>query len=96
MATIRWSVQARKDLEFISDYYLEVSPSYAERFEEQIFETTRKLEAFPRSGRMIPESEDDQLRELIYREYRIMYHVDDKNEEVLILTVIHSSRQFGE
>ncbi len=75
MATIRWSVQARKDLEIISDYYQEVSPSYAERFEEQILETTRKL---------------------IYREYRIMYHVDDTNEEVLILTVIHSSRQFGE
>ena len=39
---------------------------------------------------------DDQLRELIYREYWIMYPVDDTNEEVLILTVIHSSRQFGE
>ncbi|MBX2819921.1 MAG: type II toxin-antitoxin system RelE/ParE family toxin [Rhodothermaceae bacterium] len=61
-----------------------------------MFQTTRKLEAFPRSGRMIPESEDDQLRELIYREYRIMYHVGDKNEEVLILTVIHSSCQFVE
>lgn len=44
---------------------------------------------------MIPEAEDDQLREVIYREYRIMYHVDEAGEEVLILTVLHSSRQFG-
>jgi mRNA-degrading endonuclease RelE of RelBE toxin-antitoxin system len=31
----------------------------------------------------------------MYREYRIMYHVDDAEKEVLILTVLHSSRQFG-
>ncbi len=46
-----------------------------------------------RSGRMIPE--DEQLREVIYREYRIMYHVDEMDEEILMLTVLHSSRQFG-
>ena len=95
MATVRWSSQARKDLKAISDYYREVSLSYAERFEEQMFEATRRLEVFPRSGRVIPESEDEQLREVIYREYRIMYHVDVDETEVLILTVLHSSRQFG-
>ena len=95
MATVRWSSQARKDLEAISEYYREVSASYAERFEEQVLAATRRLEVFPRSGRMIPEAEDNQLREVIYREYRIMYHVDEAGEEVLILTVLHSSRQFG-
>ena len=95
MASIRWSVQARKDLEAITDYYREESPSYAERFEEKIFEATRRLEVFPRSGRMISEAEDDQLREVIYRDYRIMYHLDEDEEEVLILTVLHSSQQFG-
>lgn len=95
MAAIRWSSQARKDLEAIAAYYREVSASYAERFEEQIFEATRRLKVFPHSGRMIPEAEDEQFREVIYREYRIMYHIDDRNEEVLILTILHSSRQFG-
>jgi toxin ParE1/3/4 len=95
MAAVRWSMQARKDLEVLSDYYRDASPSFAERFEEQILESTRRLQAFPRSGRMIPEAEDEQLREVIYREYRIMYHVDESAQEVLILTVLHSSRQFG-
>ncbi len=79
----------------LSDYYRDASASFAERFEEQVFESTRRLEKFPRSGRMIPEAEDEQLREIIYREYRIMYHVDEMAQEVLILTVLHSSRQFG-
>lgn len=95
MATVTWSPQARKDLEAISDYYREESPLYAERFEEQVFEATRRLELFPRSGRAIPEAEDDQLREVIYRGYRIMYYADTDDTEVLILTVLHSSRQFG-
>ncbi len=82
-------------MEAISDYYREVVPEYAERFEEQVFEATWRLEVFSHSGRMIPEAEDDQLHEIIYRAYRIMYHVDEAGEEVLILTVLHSSRQFG-
>ena len=72
MATVRWSLQAHKELEAISDYYREASSSYAERFEEKVFEATKRLEVFPRSGRVIPESEDEQL-----------------------LTILHSSRQFG-
>ena len=95
MASIRWSSQARNDLQAITDYYRDVSPSYAERFEERMFEATRRLETYPRSGRMIPEAEDEQLREIVYREYRIMYYIDDADEEVLILTVLHASRQFG-
>lgn len=82
-------------MESLSDYLREASPSYAERFEEQVFEAIRKLEVFPRSGRVIPEAEEEELREVIYREYRIMYHVDAAGEDVLILTVLHSSRQFG-
>lgn len=95
MATIRWSSQARKDLEALSDHLREVAPAYAERFEEQVFEATRRLEVFPRSGRVIPEAEEEQLREVIYRDYRIMYHVSEADDEVLTLTVLHSSRQFG-
>ncbi len=95
MAVVRWSSQARKDLESISDYYRKAAPKFAVRFEEQVFEATQRLEMFPRLGRMIPEIEDKQLREVIYRQYRIMYHVDESDEEVLIVTILHSSRQFG-
>lgn len=45
---------------------------------------------------MIPEAEDAHLREILYRQYRIMYHIDEEAEAVLILTILHTSRQFGE
>ena len=50
---------------------------------------------FPHSGRLIPEAEDRQLREVTYRDFRIMYHVDEAGRDVLILTVLRSTRQFG-
>ncbi|MEM1268903.1 MAG: type II toxin-antitoxin system RelE/ParE family toxin [Bacteroidota bacterium] len=96
MASVRWSVRARADLKAISDYLAEVAPGYAERFEERILGATRRLETFPLSGRVIPEAEDEQLREILYRQYRIMYHVDTDGHDVFILTVLHSAQQFGQ
>lgn len=44
---------------------------------------------------MIPEAKEEHLREVIYRDYRILYYVDDVSDEVLILTVLHASRPMG-
>lgn len=54
-----------------------------------------RLEAFPASGRIVPEIGDKSLREVILRNYRIVYfHLPDEGK-VEVLTVFHSSRQFG-
>ena len=46
---------------------------------------------------MVPEIGDESIREILYRGYRIMHIVsgEDDEEEVEILTVIHSSMPFG-
>ena len=95
MAILKWRPQARKDLEAIEAYFEEVAPDYAAFFMEQVLEKAQQLERFPRLGRMVPEIGEESIRELIYRSYRIMYFVDQGGEEVEILTVLHSSRQFG-
>ena len=95
MATIKWASQARADLEKLSDYYRSMAPAYAEVFEEKLLLATRQLEVFALSGRVIPEIGDEQLREVLYRGYRIMYHADIAGEEVEILAILHSSQQFG-
>ena len=35
------------------------------------------------------------IREVIYRSYRILYIVDEDDEEIDVLTIRHASRQFG-
>lgn len=54
---------------------------------------TRWLRDFPESGRMIPEADDQTLREIIVQGYRVMYRLDV--DRVLILAVMHGSRDLA-
>lgn len=47
--------------------------------------------------RAVPEMEDEALREVIYKGYRVFHLVSgpEGEEEVEVLTVFYSSRQFG-
>lgn len=96
MAHVRLTEQARNELEAILDYYERVGAAdFAEVFEEKIIEKMRSLEQFPRMGRAVPEIEDEAIREVLYRDYRIVYIVDQDDEAVDVLTIFHSSQQFG-
>ncbi len=95
MATLKWRPQALNDLEAIEAYYEEVAPNYASLLVQEILEQADKLENFPRMGRIVPEIGDDAIREVIYRDYRIIYIVDLEGAEVEVLTVVHSSQHLG-
>ncbi|PSQ80127.1 MAG: hypothetical protein BRD46_04940 [Bacteroidetes bacterium QS_8_68_15] len=77
-AVLEWRPQALKDLEEIEAYYERVAPDYAAFFVEQVFYKADQLERFPRMGRMVPEIKDEAIRELIYRDYRIIYFISSK------------------
>ena len=87
--------QAEADLEAIREYYERVAPEYAQSFVDGAIEKTLQLEVFPRMGRMVPEIGDEALRELIYRQYRIIYIVDAEGERADVLTIFHSAKEFG-
>ena len=96
MAHVRLTEQAQSELDAIVEYYERVGATrFAAVFEEKIIEKIRPLERFPRMGRTVPEIEDEAIREVIYRNYRIVYVVDPGDEEVEVLTIFHSSQQFG-
>lgn len=96
MAHVRLTEQAQNELDAIIEYYERVGASdFAEVFEEQIIEKIRPLEQFPRMGRIVPEIDDEAIREIIYRDYRIVYVVDQNDETVDVLTIFHSSQQLG-
>lgn len=66
---------------------------YARRFGEKVVLATRRLREFPESGRIIPETEDKTLREIIVQGYRVMYRLE--TNRVLILAVMHGSRDIS-
>jgi addiction module RelE/StbE family toxin len=89
-----WSPQSLRDLESIRDYVATDSPRYAALVVERIIQGVERLTDFPESGRVVPERNDSQLREVIVRPYRVVYRI--RTGVVEIATVFRASRIFPE
>ena len=85
-----WSRRALQDIEAITEYIAQDSSAYAAAVVKSIVTQAKMLERFPRSGRKVPEFDDENIRELLAYSYRIIYRVEV--DEVLISAVIHGKR----
>lgn len=90
MKEIKWSAEAAADLEGIKRYIAQGSPHYATIFIEKIFQAVERLVQHPLSGRVVPEFEDQQYREIFHGNYRIIY--TPLEDAVRIYAVVHGSR----
>ena len=92
------SDESKADITQIFDYIASDSPKYAKITTQNIRYHIRSLKKFPYIGRYIPELVDEpyykDYRELIYKSYRTIYHVYEDTNEIYILTIVHSARNF--
>ena len=84
---IIWSPLAIDRVAEIAEYIAQDSPNSAKKWVESTFQVVERLEKFPKSGRIVPEIMQDDFREIIYGNYRIIYRL--QTEIVSILTVRH-------
>ena len=90
MAQVRWSLTAGNDLQDIEDFIARDSVLHAITFVDHIVESAETLLKTPHIGRIVPEFNRMDLREVIFRSYRIVYLAQDNG--VFILRVVHGSR----
>ena len=90
MAKIRWTSKAVKQLKQIVDFISEDSNHYATLTVRNIFKKVRLLKSHPRLGRIVPELNEPDVREMIYQNYRTVYQI--KDDIIEILTVFRSSQ----
>jgi len=69
---------------------LNYSPRFADNLVDQIFSKEKLIARFPNVDRVVPELNNSSVRELIYKQFRIIYVVLD-NETIHIITVHPSS-----
>jgi toxin ParE1/3/4 len=74
----------------IEEYIARDSPLHAVNLVDRLVEATERLETFPLSGRVVPEFERAELREVIFRSYRMVYLLVD--DLVTIPRVVHAAR----
>ena len=90
---IVWTDPAVEDLRNLHSYIAKDSNEYASSIVEKIILSVDKLADFPKIGRVVPEADQEMIRELLYHNYRIIYRI--KNELIEILTVVHGRRDLG-
>lgn len=91
MVNINIEIETKADLKQIQEYISKDSIYYANKTINEIINKTEYLLMFPYMGRKIPEFDNTNFRELIYKSYRILYKV---NSNIYILNVFHHSRDF--
>lgn len=90
---LRWTEQAVNQLGGIAEYIGLSSPVYAEQVIARITARLQQAIDHPQSGRVVPEFNRPDVRELVEPPYRIIYRpVADTIE---VLAVVHSRRNLG-
>ena len=89
MVNIKIELDAKEDLKQIREYISKDSIYYANKIVNEIINKTEYLLMFPYMGRKIPEFNNANYRELIYKSYRIFYKV---NSNINIFNIFHHSR----
>jgi addiction module RelE/StbE family toxin len=91
MGEIKWTERALLDLQDIGEYISNDSPRYASLSLEKIIETAELIEDNPLIGRIVPEININEIREIITGNYRIIYQISN-SDLINILTIHHTSR----
>lgn len=87
---IIWSPLALERLSEISDYIALDKPNAAIEWVESIFTSVENLSKFPKSGRKVPELDNDEYLELIIDNYRVIYKI--VKSQIQILTIRNSKQ----
>jgi len=87
---LEWSPAAIEDLESIALYVARDSSVYAAAVVKAILDITRKLSRFPFAGRVVPEMDDDNIREMFVYSYRVIYRI--RGRIITVASIVHGRR----
>ncbi|HEY5346388.1 MAG TPA: type II toxin-antitoxin system RelE/ParE family toxin [Verrucomicrobiae bacterium] len=89
---IVWTLRSREDLRDIATFIVRDNPPAALKLGGLIFDRVDSLEKFPELGRVVPERNQPNIREIVVKNYRIVYRVHQKEKFLEILRVWHGAR----
>ena len=88
---VHWTDTAVEHLQAIHAYIAKNSPQYALRIVDRLTRRSQQIADFPLSGRVVPEFEHGQIREVLEGPYRIIYYI--KLAQIDVLAVIHAAQE---
>ena len=91
MIPVVWTLNAKCQLRAAYDYIGRNSTRYAQNIVDRITRKTEPLSRLPQFGAIVPEYDDETIREVFEHPYRIIYRVAESQIE--IVAVIHAARE---
>jgi len=88
-----WTKEALLRLQDIEEYISRDNPAVAMEFVDKLISLAETLIDSPEKGRIVPKLSLENIRELIYKNYRVVYLI--KKNSVDILTVFEAYRLLG-
>src|SRR5579884_3821445 len=88
-----WTDPAIENLRQITEYIALDNRDAAEKFGNDLFHHVEVLETFPFIRPAYPRGGMGRNREIVYRNYRIFYRVNEAQKPVEILAVWHGARR---
>ena len=82
---IYWTKEILLNIQEIEDFISLDNPNTAIKFTDKLISLAEALIDFPTKGRIVPELSIDQIREILHKNYRIVYLI--KKNSIDILTV---------
>ena len=87
---VTWTDTASDDLDEVAGYISKDSEFYAATVVRELISAARSLTILSERGRVVREYRDPTIRQLVVRDYRIVYHITDSF--IYVLRIIHGAR----
>ena len=85
-----WAPSALLDVGRICDYIARDDSRAAIGVVRRVRTAMTRLRRFPRSGRIVPESDNPSIREVVVSPFRVIYRI--AASEVRVVAVVHAAR----
>ena len=89
-----WSPSALGDLVDIAEYIELDSPFNASKVVSKFYDLVGKYGNRPRAATIVPELKNELYRHKFVYGWRVIYRIDDQQQMVFIIAILHGKRQF--
>ena len=87
---ILWAERARRDLLEIGDFIARDKPEAAAKWTNNLLDAVGRTALFPTSGRIVPEIDRTDIREIVFSHYRVVYQLG--TNQIIVLTIFESHK----
>jgi toxin ParE1/3/4 len=91
--SVVWTESARRALDEVLEYIAQESRDRAFTLLSRVLDTAATLDTLANRGRVVPELNKPDIRELLVFDYRLQYRVFD--EQVVVIAFLHGDRDFS-